>query len=182
MTNRFHQVCILLGSNISPEQNLPQAIVTLGQHILVSRISSVWQTQAVGSNGPDFLNAAILGYTRRHPARLKIEVLRPLEAKMGRIRQSDKNAARTIDLDIVVFDQHPVDHNLWEYAHAAVPIAELLPDISHPLTGVRLRQAAELLVERTSIVARMDINIPAITSPAFTEPVSLVATHPGSYL
>ena len=180
MTYSFHQVGILLGSNILPELNLPNAIMALSQHIIVARISSAWQTEAVGSNGPDFLNAAILGYTRRHPARLKTEVLRPLETKMGRIRTSNKNAPRPIDLDIAVFDQHPIDRDLWKYAYAAVPVAELLPEITHPITGVRLLQMAELLAKRTKIVRREDFSIPAIISPASIKPVSLVAPSPGS--
>jgi len=182
MTNSFHQVCVLLGSNILPELNLPQAIVELGQQMVVTSISSVWQTEAVGSSGPDFLNVAILGFTRQHPTRLKTEVLRPLEAKMGRIRTGDKNAARTIDLDIVVFDQHPMDRDLWKYAYVAVPVAELLPELTHPITGVRLRQAAEHLAEHALITPRSDLSLPAIISQPSVEPASLVAPNAGPYM
>jgi len=182
MTYTFHQVCILLGSNIQPEINIPQAIAKLSQRMFVARISSVWQTEAVGSTGPDFLNAALLGTTRQHLARLKTELLRPLEAEMGRVRTADKNAARTIDLDAVIFDQHPVDHDLWRYAHAAVPVAELLPEITHPITGVRLRQAAEILAEQTFIQRRIDISIPEIISPAPIAFASWAAPYAGPFI
>ena len=67
---------------------------------------------------------------------MKSEILRPLEAELGRLRSEDKYADRTIDLDIVVFDGHPLDRGLWMYAHLAVPMAELLPEIVEPSTGL----------------------------------------------
>lgn len=164
MTNTYHQVCILLGSNIQPESNLPQAIVLLSQRLILTRISSIWETQAVGSSGPNFLNAALLAYTQHHPARLKKEVLRPLEAGMGRIRTGDKNAARTIDLDVVVFDGHIIDRNLWRYAYAAVPVAELLPEIEQPGQNILLSEAARKLAGKTSIWHRSDLNLPVVFS------------------
>jgi 2-amino-4-hydroxy-6-hydroxymethyldihydropteridine diphosphokinase len=182
MTNTFHQVCILLGSNILPEIYLPQAIAQLGQGILISRISSIWETKAVGSSGPNFLNAALLGYSQLQPARLKTELLRPLEADLGRVRTHDKNAPRTIDLDIVVFDQHPIDQHLWKYAHAAVPVAELLPGIVHPVTGVRLQQAAEQLAHQTVITRRSDLSMPVAISLPSSEQDSLLMPHSGSYV
>ena len=52
MTSAYHQFGILLGSNVQPEINLPKAIARLGQRLLITRISSVWETEAVGSQGP----------------------------------------------------------------------------------------------------------------------------------
>ena len=162
MTNTYHQVCILLGSNILPEVNIPEAIVQLSQRLILTRISSAWETEAVGSPGPNFLNAAILAYTQRHPSRLKAELLRPVETELGRVRTSDKNAPRTIDLDVVVFDGHTIDRNLWRYAHAAVPVAELLPEIEHPGQNILLREAARKLAETTFISRRSNLNLPVV--------------------
>jgi len=170
----LHLVCILLGSNILPEMNIPQAIRHLSRHIIVARISSVWESEAVGSPGPNFLNAALLGYSPLHPARLKTRLLRPLEAKMGRVRTSDKNAARTIDLDVVVFDWHPIDHHLWEYAHAAVPVAEVMPEITNPVTGDRLQQVAKRLARQTCLTRRSDLSLPVITSSPTINQIPLI--------
>jgi len=54
-----HKAFLLLGSNINPEKNLPLAVSHLKQKVKILRFSRVWQTPAVGSWGPDFLNAAI---------------------------------------------------------------------------------------------------------------------------
>ena len=58
-----HLACLLLGSNIQPERNLPLAIDQLQKHLTILRISSVWETPPVGSAGPSFLNAALLVQT-----------------------------------------------------------------------------------------------------------------------
>ena len=55
-----HLVIIGLGSNISPAENLKSALYLLGQYAPIEAISGVWHTRAVGSKGPDFLNAAVL--------------------------------------------------------------------------------------------------------------------------
>jgi 2-amino-4-hydroxy-6-hydroxymethyldihydropteridine pyrophosphokinase len=97
-----HQVCLLLGSNIQPEHNLPLAIDQLQNYLKLLRISRVWETASVGSAGPNFLNAAILAHTSLNQKSLKLKILRPLEARMGRVRSADKNAPRPIDLDIIL--------------------------------------------------------------------------------
>ncbi len=58
-----HQVCLLLGSNIRPEHNLPLAVDQLQKTLTILRISRAWETPPVGSTGPNFLNAAILAET-----------------------------------------------------------------------------------------------------------------------
>ena len=54
-----HQVCLLLGSNIRPEYNLPIAIALLQNQMTILRMSHAWETPPVFSTGPNFLNAAL---------------------------------------------------------------------------------------------------------------------------
>lgn len=140
--NKIHKVVIGLGSNISPTENLPQALSLLERSITLVNISSTWKSQPVGTQGPDFLNAAVLALTPLSAEELKNQILRPVEASLGRERTSDPNAPRTIDLDILIFDGEIIDADLWEYAHTCVPVAEILPDYLHPLTGEPLNQYA----------------------------------------
>lgn len=144
MTSGSHIACLMLGSNIRPEENLQQALYLLREQVSIQKISSVWKTPAVGSPGPDFLNAAILVQTDLGARELKDSVLRPLETKLGRVRVEDKNAPRTIDLDIIIFDDVLLDDALWHQAYLAVPISELLPEYSSQ-QGVLLIDAAHLL-------------------------------------
>lgn len=152
-----HRVCLLLGSNIQPEENLRLAVQLLREQFVVEKISAVWESQAVGSEGPDFLNAAVVIRTFLNPPQLKNRFLRPIEARLGRLRTADKNAPRTIDIDIIAWDADILDPAVWKYAHAAVPVAELLPCYQSTETGEYLEQAARRLSSRTSIHLRPNI-------------------------
>ncbi len=104
-----HQVCLLLGSNIQPELNLPLAVATLRRQLSILQVSRVWESPPEGAGGPNFLNAALLARTPHDQVILKSEILTPLEARMGRVRSADKNAPRPIDLDIILFDGQIMD-------------------------------------------------------------------------
>jgi 2-amino-4-hydroxy-6-hydroxymethyldihydropteridine diphosphokinase len=151
-----HQVCLLLGSNIQPERNLPLAIDLLQNHLTILQISSVWETSPIGSNGPNFLNAALLAQTCFEQKTLKLQILIPLEAKMGRVRSGDKNAPRPIDLDIILFDELILDPTIWLFAHRAVPMAEIQPDI-HSEAGETLKEASAKFMSEGSIRLRTDV-------------------------
>ena len=151
-----HQVCLLLGSNIQPEHNLPRAIDFLQNQLTILRISSVWETPPVGSAGPNFLNAALLVQTPLNQKKLKLQIITPLEAEMGRVRSADKNAPRPIDLDIILFDGQILDPTLWLFAHRAVPMAEIQPDILSE-AGETLKEAAEKFMAEGSIRLRPEV-------------------------
>jgi 2-amino-4-hydroxy-6-hydroxymethyldihydropteridine diphosphokinase len=151
------QIIILMGSNIQPEVNLVQALDLLENHLRFTQISRVWESPAVGCAGPDFLNAAVLAFSPLRPNHLKRGILRPLEAQLGRVRSSDKYAPRPIDLDIAVWGKRTLDENIWRYAFAAAPVAELLPDLRCGADKQTLAEAALKLVEREKIQVRDDV-------------------------
>jgi 2-amino-4-hydroxy-6-hydroxymethyldihydropteridine diphosphokinase len=153
-----HEVCLLLGSNIQADHNLPLAAAQLRQQLTILKVSSVWETPAAASAGPNFLNAALLARCALDAETLKEQVLRPLEARLGRVRSADKHAPRTIDLDIILFDGRLLDPTLWEQAHRAVPVAELLPDYRSG-TGESLKQAAIRLAAATPILLRGEVSL-----------------------
>ncbi len=153
----MHRAYLTIGSNIDPEQHVRQAITLLAQNARLLAVSSVWQTVAVGAAGPDFLNLAVLLETELDAPALKYSLLRPLEEKMGRVRTDDKNAPRTMDLDIVLFDDEVIDPALWERAFLAITFAELLPNLIHPHTGESLAQLAERLCRQSPAHRRPDI-------------------------
>jgi len=150
-------LCLSLGSNIAPERNLAIALSELKSQFSVLAVSHFWQTSAVGSDGPDFINAAILVSSFQAPQWLKEQIIRPLETRLGRVRTQDKNAPRPIDVDIVVKGDQPYDDNLWNFVHLAAPVAELLPDLRSPWTGERLENAARRLMGAASPILRRDI-------------------------
>jgi len=139
------RVYISLGSNIRPLEHIPAAIEALKARCQVQAVSTTWRGPAIGSNAPDFVNAVVEVETPLTSEQLKAEVLTPIEAELGRERTDDKFAPRTIDLDIVVYGAKWVDAEVWRYAHLAVPLAELSPLLSHPVTGEGLREVAARL-------------------------------------
>lgn len=141
----LHEAVILIGSNIEPETNVPLAIARLQESSELVRVSRIWETESVGSAGPNFLNIAALVRCKQDAESLKEEILRPIEDELGRVRTADKNAPRTIDLDIVLFDGQVLEDRLWEQPFIAIPVAELCPDIQNPANKQTLQQVAERL-------------------------------------
>ncbi len=152
-----HIIYLSLGSNIHPEENLPKAIELLSKYVQVISISNAWKTPAVGSEGPDFLNAVVLIRTGLNKNRLKLEVLRPIENQMGRVRSLEKNAPRTIDLDILIIDGIVTDNELWHQVHLAVPFAELNSDYTHPVSGFTISDIARQLSSLHEIQAQPQV-------------------------
>ena len=157
--NQDHQVVIGIGSNISPRENIRSALYLLSRKVSIDALSGVWKTPSVGSPGPDFLNAAILISTNYSLNQLRVEVLRPIENLLGRVRTSDPNAPRTMDLDPLIFDGNQLDEQLWQYAHMGVPVAEILPDYTDPQSGKPAAVIAEELMQSVPIKeAELDLH------------------------
>jgi 2-amino-4-hydroxy-6-hydroxymethyldihydropteridine diphosphokinase len=154
-----HLVYIGLGSNIAPQHNLPNAVAQLQAAIEVEELSSVWETPAIGSAGPDFLNAVARVRTNLSLMDLKNEILCEIEANMGRVRSMDKNAPRPIDLDILIYDNDVLDSGIWDQIHLALPLAELSCCIEHPQTGETLIDVAARLSQNMNIKSRQDVNL-----------------------
>jgi 2-amino-4-hydroxy-6-hydroxymethyldihydropteridine diphosphokinase len=157
MNSVQHRACLLLGSNIDPEKNIRQAIKLLTNRFSIEQISKAWETPAWGTNGPNFLNIAVVISTSLDPLRLKTMVLRPLEAQLKRVRSADKFAPRTIDIDIVAWDAEVLEDRLWNHAHLAVPVAEVLPCYQSDETGEYLVQAAQRLMRASPIWPRPEV-------------------------
>lgn len=154
-----HIIYVSLGSNIDPEQNLRSAVALLKRFTTVLTTSSVYRTAPQGdTNQADFLNMAVKIMTHRTPEVFKRDVLDRIETLLGRQRDPmNKNAARTIDLDISlwgaeIFDYgekpwHVPDGDIIRFAHVAVPLAEIAPDFLHPVEDKTLSQIAATFTE-----------------------------------
>jgi len=146
-----HLAYLNLGSNIQPETNLLKAVKLLSQYGEILKTSTVWESEAVGTKGPNYLNVCIL-FRSPYPQReLKEQVTRRIEAQLGRQRTADKYSPRSMDIDIVLFDDRPAQGDLWELAYVVVPLAEIYPEYRNPVldeqvseTASRLRQTARL--------------------------------------
>jgi 2-amino-4-hydroxy-6-hydroxymethyldihydropteridine diphosphokinase len=163
MSTTTHQACLLLGSNIEPALNLPRAVALLQEKLVIRQLSSVWESPSTDCCYPDYLNMAVLAETLLDAQQLKYQLLRPLEASMGRVRTEDKNAARPIDIDIVLFDGVVIDSTLWHNAHRAIPISEIFPRLRVE-SGETLKALARRMAKTAPIQVRKDISFPLQSS------------------
>jgi 2-amino-4-hydroxy-6-hydroxymethyldihydropteridine diphosphokinase len=150
-------IYVSLGSNINPTVNIQEAIDQLKQFVDIIDHSSVWESPAVGSSGPNFLNAVVLICSPLPQEQLKDQILCLIEEMMGRVRTPDKNAPRPIDLDILIIDDQIVDQGIWSQPHLAIPLSELIPDLAHPGSGKSLMSISIKMLSSSEIYNRKDI-------------------------
>jgi len=139
----------------------------------IRAVSQAYQSAAAGPAGqPDFVNAAALLETDLSPAALHRE-LRRIEADLGRRRSADRYAARSIDLDLVLYndlieeteDMVLPDPDLLRRPYLAQTMAEVDPGAIHPVTGVTLAENARLLGGASGLTRRPDIALPRPAAP-----------------
>jgi 2-amino-4-hydroxy-6-hydroxymethyldihydropteridine diphosphokinase len=152
-----HLAYLSLGSNIQPEANLVQAIDVLRNHGRLEKISSAWESESVGAQGPNYLNACVLLVTPFAQPELKEQILLPIETRLGRQRSGDKFAPRTIDIDIVLFDGKSCDDKHWGQAFVVVPLAEIYPEYENPLSGESIIKTATRLRQQVWMETRPEV-------------------------
>jgi 2-amino-4-hydroxy-6-hydroxymethyldihydropteridine diphosphokinase len=148
-----------LGSNMGDRQkNLDKALDLLSQRMKLGRISSIYDTEPLGvPSQPRFLNIVCEAFTRLEPLAL-LTLAKGIEAKMGRSGKSD--APRPIDIDILLYGDkviqtpeliipHP---RMTERAFVLAPLAEIAPDMRHPIAGKTIRELAEQMSEKQGVL------------------------------
>lgn len=159
----LNTVFIGLGSNTQPEYNLREAVRLLGEYVKIITVSPVYETTPISGEGHSYLNAAAQIETDLNPVELKASVLKAIENRLGRTRNSSGDV--TIDLDILLFndEQHDMgkrpipDPGILQYAHVAIPLADIAPDFAHPITGERLAAIAARFRDVGGIHLRTEI-------------------------
>ena len=154
MTRAF----IGVGSNIAPEDNIREALRRLGQSSRLRSISTFYREPAIGRpDEPDFYNGVVAIDTDAPPEMLKWQVLRPIEAALGRQRGADRYASRTIDLDLILYGDSVLsgseltlpDPDILTRPFIAIPLYEIAPDLVLPGLLAPIRQVAEQFVTGT---------------------------------
>lgn len=134
-----------LGSNIQPEMNIASAMQALRSDFKHARFSPLYRSPAVGLEGDDFINLAAGVDTTLHPLELKL-YLHELEDRQNRDRSVPKWSSRTLDIDILLYDDlYLVSPELeiprkeiLDMAHVLKPLADIAPDRVHPIEGVSM--------------------------------------------
>ena len=158
--SELHKAYLNLGSNIQPEVNLVRAVQFIQQRGDIKRISNAWESKSVGAAGPNYLNACILLLTPLGPSSLKKRVTGPIEFQLGRKKSADKFAPRTMDIDIVLFDDISYDDRSWEKAYVVIPLAEIYPTYLNPLNNETIHETAARLMRKTWMQMRPEVMLP----------------------
>lgn len=154
---------VAAGSNQQPREHLRRAITTLSAEFPGLVASRAWSNAAVGFDGDDFINL-VLRFPTELPVAALLERLKAVERASGRAAGAPKWGPRTIDLDLLLYGDltgvhagkrlpHP---DLETRAWVLGPLAELAPDLAHPVSGFtmgelwrRFDQGAHALRETT---------------------------------
>ena len=155
--NKPHLTYLNLGSNIQPEIQLPKALKLLAEYGEVQKFSSVWESEAVGRISPNYLNVCVKFKSNYSQLALKEQVITQIEIQLGRQRNEDKFAPRTIDIDIIVFEDEFINKEAWKLAYVIVPLAEIYPTYRSAETGETVGEIATRLRREVWLVRRRGI-------------------------
>ena len=142
-------VYLSLGSNLGDrERNLRDAVARLdAEGVRALRVSSLWETEPLEApDQPWFLNLVVEAETALFP-KLLLSRLRKVETGLGRKRPRPKGP-RTIDIDILLYGGAIVEGSELTIPHPRLagrrfvlePLAELAPDLRHPVTRRTVRE------------------------------------------
>ena len=128
-----------LGSNVNAGANIQAGIEELEQQFSSVVLSPVYSSTSVGFDGDDFINLVARVETDLSPLELR-DYLRDLEDRHGRKRDVPKFSDRSLDIDILLYDDlvllSPVLEipraEILKFSHVLKPLADLDPDLVHP--------------------------------------------------
>jgi 2-amino-4-hydroxy-6-hydroxymethyldihydropteridine diphosphokinase len=138
-------VYVAIGSNVDPELNIAKAAGELKRLFPSARFSSWYRNEAVGFTGDDFVNG-VVGFSTDLPLRRVIEQLHAVEALCERPRNAPRWAPRTMDLDVLLYDNVVCSEpsltlprpDLVKRPYMLGPMAEIAPEVVHPTLGVTI--------------------------------------------
>lgn len=154
-----HLVYVGIGSNIEQEKYIRLSAQYLQERFGMEcqlSLSPVYKTRAVGFDGDDFFNLVASFYTDLSPADVE-KTLKEIERENGRQREQDKFSARTLDIDLLMYDDAVIESDgisvprdeIEKYAFVLSPLADLAPELIHPVTKKSMADMWRSMRQRT---------------------------------
>lgn len=149
------QVYVSLGSNIEPHRHIPHCLQQLQKRFGELTVSTVYENEPIGFDGKPFWNLVVGFETDLAPQALA-DWLHRLEEKAGRVRGDEKFAARTLDADLLLYDDLVIEQSglslprdeIVKYPFVLRPLAEIAPRVIHPTCGQTLKELWHAFAEK----------------------------------
>ena len=136
------QVAVSIGSNLERERNVKDALAALGKTFGKLSRSPIYESAAYGFDGPSFYNLVVIFETPLDIRAVRVKI-QAIENQQGRELGVNRSGSRSLDLDLLLYDD-AVFHDqgldvprreIFEHAYILKPLADLLPETPHPVTG-----------------------------------------------
>lgn len=158
----MHSLVILLGSN----QGNSKALIISAKQLLQAKLgkctkaSSIYKSEAWGFQSETaFLNQVLVFETLENPHKV-LEIALEIEKELGRIRKTDAYTSRTMDIDLLFYDDLIVEEANLQLPHPRLhlrrftlaPLTEVLPDHIHPKLKKTLRELFESCKDTLNVI------------------------------
>jgi 2-amino-4-hydroxy-6-hydroxymethyldihydropteridine diphosphokinase len=139
-------IFISIGSNVDKESNIVNSIKTLKTYFPDLVCSAVFESESIGFDGHNFYNL-VAGANTNMSLNDVCSLLKQIERDNGRLPSDKKFSPRTLDLDLLFFDdvicdapaQLPRDE-ITKNAFVLWPLAQVAPDFIHPINNLPIKE------------------------------------------
>ena len=161
-----HKVFIGIGSNLNKIKNIKSSISKIQNDYKNVKISPVYETKAMGFDGPNFYNLVCSFNTTEDIYKLK-ERLNKIELDHGRNLNETKYSSRTLDIDILYYDNLILADDkikiprkeIIEYDFVLRPLIDIDAEFIHPVLLIPNNKIEEKYDIKKHIIAKVDINL-----------------------
>lgn len=160
------RVYVGIGSNIERETHIRGAVQALRQRFGTLILSQVYESQPIGFEGADFYNL-VAGFETSLPVEQLLGELHGIEQNHGRKRSGERFEARTLDLDLLLYNGM-VRHDgnvdvpraeILRYAFMLRPLAEIVPTQTHPENGKTFSELWREFADNQQKLHRVDFTL-----------------------
>ena len=158
------RIFVGIGSNINREANIQGGIKALRDSFGTLVISPVYESRPFGFDGENFYNL-VAGFDTRLGIGEVTGRLREIEFQFGRNRDEPRFSSRTLDIDLLLFGDivdeayHVPRSDIDEFSFVLCPLANIAPDLLHPVSGRRLDEMWQAFDKSRHEISQVDIGI-----------------------